>query len=56
MLEVTDEFEMMAIFRMGYTDPKVKRPVMTGNLRRKEINELAFSNRFGILSKRIKYS
>ena len=34
---------------MGYTDPKVKRPVIDWtSSQRKEINELAFSNRFGI--------
>ena len=49
MLEVPDDYEMMAIFRMGYTDPKVKRPVIDWtSSQRKEINELAFSNRFGI--------
>lgn len=48
MLRVPDEYEMMAIFRMGYIDPKVKRPVIDWkSSQRKGISELAFSDRFG---------
>ncbi|MCY7363657.1 MAG: nitroreductase family protein, partial [Ignavibacteria bacterium] len=47
-LDVPDDFEMMAIFRMGYTDPKIKRPTIDWkSSQRKEVSELAFKNKFG---------
>ena len=47
-LNIPDDFEMMAIFRMGYTDPETKRPAIDWkSSQRKKINELAFRNRFG---------
>ena len=49
LLNVPENFEMMAIFRMGYTDKEMKRPVIDWkSSQRKGINELAFKNRFGI--------
>lgn len=48
MLENPDTFEMMAVFRMGYTDPDIKRPSIDWkSSQRKDVNELAYSNRFG---------
>jgi len=47
-LVVPDDFEMMAIFRMGYTDPEIKRPTIDWkSSQRKEVSELAFKNKFG---------
>lgn len=48
MLDVPETYEMMAIFRMGYTDPGIKRPSIDWkSSQRKDVNELAYSNRFG---------
>lgn len=48
LLQTPEEFEMMAIFRMGYIDKDVKRPAIDWNSsRRKDISELAFKNSFG---------
>lgn len=48
MLKVSDEYEMMAIFRMGYVDPDIKRPSIDWkSSQRKDVNELAFKNYFG---------
>ncbi len=48
MLCVPDDFEMMAIFRMGYTDKDMKRPAIDWkSSQRKGISELAFKNTFG---------
>ncbi len=48
MLRVPDDYEMMAIFRMGYMDPKMKRPAIDWkSSQRKGVNELAFKNYFG---------
>lgn len=48
MLKVSDEFEMMAIFRMGYVDPNMKRPSIDWkSSQRKGIDELAFKDVFG---------
>lgn len=48
MLNVPDDYEMMAIFRMGYIDPEMKRPSIDWkSSQRKSINELAFKNYFG---------
>lgn len=48
MLNVPDEYEMMAIFRMGYVDPNMKRPSIDWkSSQRKSVDELAFKNYFG---------
>lgn len=48
LLNVTEDYEMMAIFRMGYIDPDMKRPSIDWkSSQRKGINELAFKNKFG---------
>ena len=48
MLKVSEEYEMMAIFRMGYFDPNMKRPSIDWkSSQRKEIYELAFRDVFG---------
>ncbi len=48
MLKVSEEYEMMAIFRMGYVDPNMKRPFIDWkSSQRKEIYELAFRDVFG---------
>lgn len=48
MLKVSDDFEMMAIFRMGYVDPEMKRPSIDWkSSQRKGIDELAFRDIFG---------
>ncbi len=48
MLKVSDDFEMMAIFRMGYIDPEMKRPAIDWkSSQRKGIDELAFRDLFG---------
>lgn len=48
MLNVPDDYEMMAIFRMGYIDRDVKRPVIDWkSSQRKDVNEIAYLNKFG---------
>ena len=48
LLNVPKEFEMMAIFRMGYTDPEMKRPSIDWkSSQRKSVSELAFTDTFG---------
>ncbi len=48
ILKVPNDFEMMAIFRMGYIDPAMKRPSIDWkSSQRKGVNELAFVNSFG---------
>lgn len=48
LLNVPDEYEMCAIFRMGYVDPDMKRPTIDWrSSQRKEINELAFKDSWG---------
>lgn len=48
LLMVPDDYEMMAIFRMGYTDPDKKRPSIDwSSSQRKSVSELSFKNRFG---------
>jgi nitroreductase len=48
ILKIPDTHEMMAIFRMGYTDPDMKRPTIDWkSSQRKEPEELAFSNIWG---------
>ena len=49
MLEVPDNYEMAAIFRMGYKDPSVKRPTIDWKSeQRKPPDKLAFKNKWGI--------
>lgn len=48
MLNVPDEFEMCAIFRMGYIDPSIKRPAIDWkSSQRKGIKELAYRDKWG---------
>jgi hypothetical protein len=48
MLNIPDNFEMCAIFRMGYVDPEMKRPTIDWkSSQRKDINELAFKDTWG---------
>lgn len=48
LLKVPDDYEMMAIFRMGYTDPDKKRPSIDWkSSQRKGVCELAFKDQFG---------
>lgn len=48
MLNVPEEYEMMAIFRMGYKDPEMKRPSIDWkSSKRKSVNDLAFKDKFG---------
>lgn len=48
MISVPDDYEMMAIFRMGYVDKEMKRPSIDWkSSQRKDISELAFINKFG---------
>ncbi len=48
LLNVNDDYELMAVFRMGYTDPEIKRPTIDWkSSQRKEPDELAFRNKFG---------
>jgi hypothetical protein len=49
MLSVPDDFEMCAIFRMGYVDSSVKRPTIDWkSSQRKGIKELAYKDKWGI--------
>ena len=48
MLKIPDDYEMCAIFRMGYNDPDMKRPSIDWrSSERKSINELAYKNTWG---------
>lgn len=48
MLNVPDDFEMMAIFRMGYVKQDMKRPAIDWkSSQRKDISELAYKDQFG---------
>jgi nitroreductase len=48
MLEIPDDHEMAAIFRMGYKDEKVKRPTIDWKSdQRKSIEKLAFKDKWG---------
>lgn len=48
ILGVPDEYELAAVFRMGYVDTKVARPTIDWrSSQRKGFDELAFSNSFG---------
>lgn len=47
LLNIPQEYEMCAIFRMGYTDPSIKRPTIDWkSSQRKPVGELAFSNKW----------
>ena len=47
-LKIPDTYEMMAIFRMGYVDPNMKRPTIDWkSSQRKHPDKLAFSNHWG---------
>lgn len=48
MLKIPDDFEMCAIFRMGYVDPDVKRPTIDWkSSQRKGVSDLAFKDTWG---------
>ena len=48
MLNIPDDHEMCAIFRMGYVDPNMKRPTIDWkSSQRKGINDLAFKDVWG---------
>jgi nitroreductase len=48
MLNIPDDYEMCAIFRMGYNNPNMKRPSIDWrSSQRKSINELAYKNTWG---------
>lgn len=48
MLNIPNEYEMCAIFRMGYVDPEIKRPTIDWrSSQRKPVNELAFKDMWG---------
>lgn len=48
ILGIPVDFELAAVFRMGYVDPDVKRPTIDWrSSQRKDFNELAYCNRFG---------
>ncbi len=52
MLNIPEDYEMCAIFRMGYVDPGMKRPTIDWrSSQRKEINELAYKDSWGNLVK-----
>ncbi len=49
ILEVPDNYEMCAIFRMGYVDAGAKRPTIDWkSSQRKGVNELAYKDKWGI--------
>lgn len=49
MLNIPDEFEMCAIFRMGYVDPGIKRPTIDWrSSQRKPIEELSYKDKWGV--------
>lgn len=53
MLNIPDDHEMAAIFRMGYKDDNVKRPTIDWKSeQRKSIEELAFINKWGTAFKK----
>jgi hypothetical protein len=48
MLNIPTDYEMCAIFRMGYVDPKTKRPAIDWkSSQRKGVSELAFKDVWG---------
>jgi len=48
MLNIPNDYEMCVIFRMGYVDPKIKRPTIDWkSSQRKGIKDLAFRNTWG---------
>lgn len=48
LLHVPDDYELIALFRLGYTDPTIKRPTIDWTSpQRKQVAELAFQERWG---------
>ncbi len=48
ILGIPDDYELAAVFRMGYVDDTVKRPTIDWrSSQRKDFNELAYCDRFG---------
>ncbi len=48
MLGVPQDFELMALFRLGYEDPDLKRPTIDWTSpQRKGVEELAFQETWG---------
>lgn len=48
ILSIPDDYELAAVFRMGYVDPDVKRPAIDWrSSQRKDFGELAYCNTFG---------
>ncbi len=48
LLKIPDNYEMCAIFRMGYVDPNMKRPTIDWrSSHRKGVDELAFKDTWG---------
>lgn len=48
ILKIPDDYELCAVFRMGYVDEKIKRPTIDWrSSQRKPVNELAFKDFWG---------
>lgn len=48
MVEPTDDFELIALFRLGYVDPTVKRPAIDWtSTQRRGVADFVFDERFG---------
>lgn len=48
LLEIPDDYELMAMFRLGYTDPNIKRPTIDWTSpQRKGVADLAFQEKWG---------
>ncbi|MFZ1323343.1 MAG: nitroreductase family protein [Ignavibacteria bacterium] len=48
LIEIDENYELMAVFRMGYVDKNIKRPAIDWkSSQRKSPGELAFRNKFG---------
>ena len=48
MIAPPEEFEVIALFRLGYIDPNVKRPAIDwSSTQRKDVAEYVFDERFG---------
>ncbi|MEO8513438.1 MAG: nitroreductase family protein [Ignavibacteria bacterium] len=48
LLKIPNDYEMCAIFRMGYVDPDMKRPTIDWrSSHRKDLNELAYKDTWG---------
>lgn len=49
MIEPPEEFEVIALFRLGYIDPNVKRPTIDwSSTQRKDVADYVFDERFGV--------